>query len=132
VVVASGDHGELKGMGTHWSIWSMAAQVPNEVALEIGTVNGARYMGLTDLGEIAPGMMADMLVLDGNPLEDIRNTMVIDRVIRNGRIFSGATLAQQWPGQTAAPDFWWTHDELPRYRPGTSPTTGLPDKLRPK
>lgn len=132
VIVASGDHGEVKGAGTHWSIWSMAAQVPNQTALEIGTVNGARYMGLTDLGAIAPGMMADMLVLDANPLEDIRNTWSIDRVIKNGRIFSGATLAEQWPRQLAAPDFWWTHDELPVYRPGLPPATGLPEKLRPQ
>jgi len=132
VVVATGEHGENKGAGTHWSIWSMAAQVPNEMALEIGTVNGAKYMGLTDLGAIAPGMMADIIILDRNPLEDIRNTWAIDRVVKNGRIYKGDTLAEVWPRQTPAPDFWWAHEEQPVYRPGLPPSTGLPDKLRPK
>ena len=130
VIVASAEHGEVKGAGTHWSIWSMAAQVPNEVALEIGTVNGAKYMGLTDLGAIAPGMMADMIILDRNPLENIRNTWAIDRVIKNGRIYQGDSLAEVWPRQTAAPDYWWSHEEQPISRPGLPPATGLPEKLR--
>jgi hypothetical protein len=71
-----------------------------------------------------------MIILDANPLDDIRNTQAIDRVIKNGRIYSGETLAELWPRQTPAPDFWWTHDELPAYRPGLPPATGLPDKLR--
>jgi len=108
----------------------MAAQVPNEVALEIGTVNGAKYMGLTDLGAIAPGMMADMIILDRNPLENIRNTWAIDRVIKNGRIYEGDSLAEVWPRQTAAPDYWWSHEEQPISRLGLPPATGLPEKLR--
>lgn len=132
VVVASSDHGEIKGLGAHWALWSLAAQMPNQTALEIGTVNGAKSMGLTDLGAIEPGMLADLLILERNPLEDIRYTLSIDRVIKNGRIYAAGTLAEDWPRQTTAPDFWWTRDEVPVYRPGTAPSGGIPEKLRPR
>ncbi len=130
VLVASGEHGEVKGIGEHWTIWEMAAEMPNQTALEIATRNGAKSMGLTDLGAVEPGMLADLIILNLNPLKNIRNTLSIDRVVKNGRIYAGGTLAQLWPRQTVAPDFWWTHDDVPAYRPGTTPSGGIPEKLQ--
>jgi parallel beta-helix repeat protein len=52
------------------------------------TLNPARYLEATDsLGTVAPGKLADLVLLDGNPLEDIRNTQRISGVVANGHYF---------------------------------------------
>lgn len=62
-------------------------------ALQAATINPARYLGATDsLGTIAPGKLADLVLLDGNPLTDIHNTQRIRAVIANGRVFDRAAL----------------------------------------
>lgn len=62
-------------------------------ALRAATLNPARYLAMTDsLGTIAPGQLADLVLLDGNPLEDIRNTERIRAVITRGRLFNRAAL----------------------------------------
>ena len=61
-------------------------------ALRSATLEPARYFGMLDsLGTIAPGKLADLLLLDANPLQDIRNTRRISAVVANGRLYAGAT-----------------------------------------
>jgi hypothetical protein len=56
-------------------------------ALRTATLNPARYLEAADsLGSVRAGRMADLVVLDANPLEDIRNTMRIHAVVANGRL----------------------------------------------
>jgi imidazolonepropionase-like amidohydrolase len=56
-------------------------------ALQAATLNAARYLEATDsLGTIAPGKLADLVLLDANPLEDIRNTRAITGVVLDGRL----------------------------------------------
>lgn len=130
VVIGNGDHGEWKGLGNHWSLWVLAEGMSNQTALEIATIQGAKSLGLgAELGSLEPGKLADLIILDGNPLEDIHHTASIDRVILNGRMYAGATLEQLWPQRSSPPNVWWMNDR-PAYRPGTSPSGGLPDKLR--
>ena len=50
------------------------------------------FLGLDDRGRLREGAVADLLVLDGNPLEDIRNTQKIDAVILRGRILDDVAL----------------------------------------
>src|SRR5262244_3516192 len=58
-------------------------------ALQSATLNAARYLGITDaFGSVELGKTADLVLLEGNPLEDIRNTQRISAVVVNGRIFS--------------------------------------------
>jgi Tol biopolymer transport system component len=130
VMVTNGDHGEWKGLGNHWSLWTLAAEMDNYTALEIATIRGARSLGLGNvLGTIEVGKLADLMILESNPLEDIRRTADIDRVVKNGRMYDGRTLAQLWPSQVEPPPTWWTQ-ERPEYRPDTQPLGGVPDELK--
>ncbi len=63
-------------------------------ALQTATINPVRYLNAMDsMGSIAPGMLASMLILDANPLEDIRNTRAINTVIQQGRVYDIDDLA---------------------------------------
>ena len=115
--VGLGGHGQLDGLGDHWELWAMAAggMTPMEV-LRIGTWNGAHAIGMEqDLGSLEPGKLADLIVLDANPLEDIHNTNTVRYVMKNGRLYEGETLNEVWPRQRTLPKMWWW---------GTEPVAG--------
>jgi imidazolonepropionase-like amidohydrolase len=57
-------------------------------ALQAATLNAGKYLGLTDTGTIEKGKRADLVLLDSNPLADIRNTRKIRSVVLAGRYFS--------------------------------------------
>ena len=62
-------------------------------ALQAATLNPARVLGLAEsLGSIEPGKLADLVLLDANPLEDIRNTQKIRAVVADGRLYRRADL----------------------------------------
>jgi len=104
-----GGHGELQGLGYHWEMWSfaMGGMSPAEI-LRAATIDGAHILGAPeDLGSIEVGKLADMVILNANPLTDIRNTEEIDRVVQNGRLFDANTLNQLWPEQATFETGWW-------------------------
>ena len=71
------------------------AGLPPAAALRAGTINGARAMGLSDrLGSIEAGKWADLFVIAGNPLEDIRHTRNVRHVIKGGEHFDSAALME--------------------------------------
>lgn len=94
VSVQLGAHGQREGLGAHWELWMMGqgGMKPLE-ALRAGTLSGARYLGLDgDIGSLEEGKLADLLVLDKNPLEDLRNSESVHYTVVNGRMFDAATL----------------------------------------
>jgi imidazolonepropionase-like amidohydrolase/Tol biopolymer transport system component len=109
VPVNIGAHGQREGLGAHWEMWMLAqgGMKPLEV-LRSATLHGAHYLGLDkDIGSLEPGKLADMVVLDANPLEDIRNTASIGLVVLNGRVYDSMTLDQIAPDPHKREPFFW-------------------------
>jgi Tol biopolymer transport system component len=110
-----GSHGQLQGLGYHWELWSMAsADMDPHDALRVATILGAEAIGLDgDLGSIEPGKLADLVILEANPLDDIRNTNTITHVMMNGRLYEGDTLNETWPRQRELVRTDWVGFEMP-------------------
>lgn len=112
-LIGVGGHGQLQGLGYHWEMWSLAmgGMTPREV-LKAATIDGARIIGFDqDLGSLAAGKLADLVILGENPLEDIRNTNTVQWVMKNGELYEGDTLKQIWPMEKELPPLWWWESE---------------------
>ena len=107
--VGMGSHGQLQGLGAQWEVWNIASGgMPRLDVLRVATIFGAEAIGLEkELGSLEPGKLADLQVLDRNPLDDIKNTNTIRYVMKNGRLYDGNTLDEIWPRKKAAPALWW-------------------------
>jgi imidazolonepropionase-like amidohydrolase len=114
--VSLGAHGQLQGLGAHWELWAMAGEgnvrgqsgLPPIEAWRAATHNAAEKLGLLpDLGTVETGKLADLLVLDADPLADIHNSVKIRFVVKNGELFDGPTLASRWPTEAALPKMFW-------------------------
>ncbi len=95
---AIGAHGQQHGIASHWEVWSAAEAMGPMGALELASVHGAYFLGASeDLGSIAEGKLADVIVLNSNPLDDIRNTLDMRWVMKEGRLYDAETLDEIWP-----------------------------------
>ncbi len=109
---ALGSHGQLQGLGAHWEIWAMGSGglTPHET-LRAATIFGAEAIGLAeDLGSLAPGKLADIQILDADPLANLRNTNSVRYVMLNGELFDANTLETLYPVARPAPDLFWDED----------------------
>ncbi len=110
--VGMGSHGQLQGLGAQWEIWNIASGgMPRYDVLRVATINGAEALGHeADFGSLEAGKLADLQVLDKNPLDDIKNTNTIHFVMKNGRMYDGNTLNEVWPRQKQLAKLWWWGD----------------------
>ena len=94
VKINLGAHGQREGLAAHWELWMFVQGGMSEhEALRSVTLNGAWYVGLDrDIGSIEPGKLADLVVLEKNPLENIRNSHSVRLTMINGRLFDAATM----------------------------------------
>jgi imidazolonepropionase-like amidohydrolase/Tol biopolymer transport system component len=117
-----GSHGEVQGIGAQWEMWMMASGgLPAHAVLKAATINSADAIGFAkQLGSLEPGKLADLLVLDANPLDDIRNTARIAHVMKNGRLYDAATLNETYPRQKPLDPQWWWKVEPPAAAPKTA------------
>lgn len=108
-LVGVGSHGELPGLGYQWELQAYAAggMTPLEV-LHAATIGSAETIGRADqIGTLEPGKFADILILDRDPLLDIRNAMSLDAIMKNGRLYNGDTLDELWPRHRTLPQPWF-------------------------
>ena len=110
IKVQVGGHGQLQGLSPNWEIWMLTqGGFSNFEALRAATIDGADYLGLGDeIGSLEVGKQADLVVLDGNPLEEIRNTIETRYVMVDGRLFDvDADMAEVGNAAAPAPEFYW-------------------------
>lgn len=91
----------VSGHGVHREMHAMVlAGIPAPDVLRIATINGARALGVGDrLGTVEVGKWADLAVVRGDPVQDIRNTRNVTRVMRGGQIFDASTLRELAKGR---------------------------------
>ena len=108
VPVSIGAHGQQEGLGAHWELWSFVrgGMTPIE-ALRRGTVDPANMYGFRDIGSLEPGKLADLIILDADPTQDIRNSDRISRVMLNGRLYDAATLNEVVTGDRRRQPYFW-------------------------
>ncbi|MGK0387373.1 MAG: imidazolonepropionase-like amidohydrolase, partial [Maribacter sp.] len=104
-----GSHGQLQGLGAHWEIWMFAqGGMSNHQSLRAATMNGAVYLGMEDhIGSLEKGKLADLLIMNDNPLDKIENTESIIYTMINGRLYDADTLNEIGNYDKKRGKFFW-------------------------
>ena len=85
----------------------------------MATLGGARFTGLDAfIGSLEPGKLGDLLVLDADPLQDIRNSLRLRFVMKDGVLYDAETLDELWPRTVPFAPVPWTRtqDLGPRFK----------------
>jgi Tol biopolymer transport system component len=121
-LIAVGSHGNDQGIGAHNELWALQmGGISNLQALQNATIMGAQALGIqNDVGSIEIGKIADLIVLNSNPLDDIHNTRDIRYVMQNGFLYDARNLNTIWPAFKKRPD-WILHSnhQVPIQQTGT-------------
>jgi hypothetical protein len=115
---AIGAHGQQHGLASHWEVWIAAEAMGPMGALELASNDGAYFLGAEDdVGSLAVGKLADLMILNSNPLDDIRNTTDIQWVMKGGVLYDGFTLDEHWPRQREYGTRPWIYEDVWRSGP---------------
>ncbi|MFT7237234.1 MAG: imidazolonepropionase-like amidohydrolase/Tol biopolymer transport system component [Cyclobacteriaceae bacterium] len=109
VKICVGGHGQLQGLGVHWEMWSLSqGGMTNMQVIRAATIHGAEYIGMGEsIGSLKVGKLADLIVLDADPLDDIRNTEFVSHTMVNGRLFDTATMNEIGNDEKPRGKFYW-------------------------
>ncbi len=109
VKVCLGGHGQLQGLGVHWEMWMFGqGGMTNYEMLRAATIHGAEYIGMgDDLGSLQTGKLADLIVLDEDPLEDIQNSQSVKYTMVNGRLYDVSTMNEIGNREKPRSKFYW-------------------------
>ncbi len=129
VKVNMGAHGQLQGLGAHWETWMLhQGGMSNLEALKAATINAAEYIGAgQDIGSLKVGKLADLIVMDENPLENIENTQTIKMVMINGRLYDSETMNEIGNTPKKRLPFFWEMDKYNQAFPWHQETQGFMD-----
>lgn len=113
VKVNLGAHGQLQGLAAHWELWMLhQGGMTNLEAIRAATLNGAQYIGAgNDIGSLEVGKLADLIVLDKNPLENIRNTESVIYTMVNGRLYDTETMNEIGNHTNERTKFYWENNK---------------------
>jgi Tol biopolymer transport system component len=115
-LVGMGSHGDDPGIGYHYELAAHAMGMRPMAVLHAATAGAAETIGrLDDLGTLEPGKLADLIVFDASPLDDIANTRSIRLVMRGGQLFDADTLDELWPVARALPPAWFTRGDATQH-----------------
>ena len=109
VNVNLGAHGQLQGLGAHWELWMLQqGGMSNHQALKCATINGAKYLGLDhQIGSLKKGKLADLIIMDKNPLENVLNTETVAKTMINGRLYDCDTMNEIGNDNTERSQFYF-------------------------
>lgn len=109
VKINMGAHGQIQGIGAHWEIWMMKqGGMTNHEALKTATINAAQSLGLdSQIGSLQAGKLADLIVMDKNPLENIYNTETIRYTMVNGRLYDADQMNETGNYNKPRGKFFW-------------------------
>lgn len=109
VMVSIGAHGQQAGLGPHWEMWSFARGGWSPIeALRAATIMPATSLGYAkDIGSLEIGKLADLVVLDADPTQDIRNSDKVHRVMLGGHLYDPLTMDEVDTGTRKKAPYWW-------------------------
>ncbi|SOE22569.1 Imidazolonepropionase [Spirosomataceae bacterium TFI 002] len=108
VNVNMGAHGQLQGLGAHWETWMLQqGGMSNHQALKSATIIPANSLGLDkSIGSLEVGKLADLLILELNPITNIKNTESITHTMKNGVLYDANTM-KNMAIEGSEPTFYW-------------------------
>jgi len=109
VVINVGSHGEIAGLAMHWEMALLSqGGMSNMRILHAATVNTANTLGVErQIGSLEVGKLADLIVLDRNPLEDIHNTNSVRYTMVNGRLYDSLSMDEIGNYSRPRGHFYW-------------------------